>query len=133
MKTLYVALVRKPVDLEDLRYRTMSGGIQRERARITETVTMSGAEYDVFSSSFCGHGNGSREKAGWTTACSSRPRAVRRLSSTRRATTTQGMWLLHNTLDDSSKTDSPLPKKGALHFLCTEREVSGKTKTFMAG
>ena len=58
MKTLYVALVRKPVDLEDLRYRTMSGGIQRERVRITETVTMSGAEYDVFTSYFC-------ETRGW--------------------------------------------------------------------
>ena len=64
MKTLYVALVRKPVDLEDLRYRTMSGGIQRERVRITETVTMNGAEYDVFTSYFCESREWLAEKGG---------------------------------------------------------------------
>ena len=53
MKTLYVAFVRKPVNLEDLRYRMTLGEIQRERVRITETVTMSGAEYEVFTSPFC--------------------------------------------------------------------------------
>lgn len=58
MKTLYVAFVRKPVNLEDLRYRMTLGEIQRERVRITETVTMSGAEYEGFTSHFC-------ESRGW--------------------------------------------------------------------
>ena len=53
MQMLSVAFVSKPVNLEEVRYWTMSGSIQPDCARVTETVEMNSAEYDVFTSSFC--------------------------------------------------------------------------------
>ncbi len=42
----------------------MSGSIRRDRVRITETVTMTSEEYDIFTASFCESRAWLKEKGG---------------------------------------------------------------------
>lgn len=67
MKTMSVIFVRKPVDLDEVRYWTRAG-LDPEQVSIAETVNLSTAAYDEFVRYFCQSRDWLRGKGG-TAGC----------------------------------------------------------------
>lgn len=67
MKTMSVIFVRKPVDLDEVRYWTRAG-LDQEQVSIAETINLSTAAYDEFVRYFCQSRDWLRGKGG-TAGC----------------------------------------------------------------